>query len=77
MSEYVYLIVVLHGVVEEVIRFTRENVHVAEQTFVHRMGDHIHNFMDYSVEDVQACVEDGFEGFGGGDCSIQLHWSDG
>jgi ferritin-like protein len=77
MSDFVYMIVIIHGMVEEVMQFPREDAHVAEQQFVNAMAERISNFDDYTDGDIQACLEDGFEGFGGGDCSIQLHWSDG
>lgn len=73
---YVYLIVIMHGMVEELIRYPRANVQDAEQEFVNQMARHLSNFEDYGQGDIDACLEDGFEGFGGGDCSIQLHWSD-
>lgn len=73
---YVYLIVIMHGLVEEVTRFTRDQVVLAERAFVDAMEARLSNFEDYTHDDIQACLEDGYEGFGGGDCSIQLHWGD-
>jgi len=74
---YVYLIVIMHGMVEELIRYPREAASTAEHEFVNQMERRISNFDEYTVTDIDACLEDGFEGFGGGDCSIQLHWADG
>ena len=73
---YVYLIVIMHGMVEEILRYPREATSAAEHEFVNQMERRISNFDEYSVTDIDACLEDGFEGFGGGDCSIQLHWAD-
>lgn len=73
---YVYLIVIIHGMVEEVTRYSRNDVNLAETEFVNQMERRLSNFDEYTNVDIDACLEDGFEGFGGGDCSIQLHWSD-
>ncbi len=73
---YVYLIVIMHGLVDTLIRYPRDDVKQAELEFVNQMARHLSNFEDYSHADIDACLEDGFEGFGGGDCSIQLHWAD-
>ena len=74
--EFIYVIVIVREMVEEVQRFARAQAVEAEQAFVGCMADRIHNFEEYSVGDVEACVEDGYEGFGQGN-SIQLHWADG
>ena len=75
MMPYVYLIVIVHGMVEELIRYPRDQVLDAEQEFVNQMERHLSNFEDYTQGDIEACLEDGYEGFGDGN-SIQLHWSD-
>ena len=56
-------------------RFTREDVLKAEQAFVEAMSAHLSNFEYYTEGDIEACIEDGYEGFGNGN-SIQLFWSD-
>lgn len=73
--DYVYLIVIMNEIVEGVQRFTRDQVVLAERAFVDAMEAHLSNFEDYTHEDIQACLEDGYEAFGQGN-SIQLHWSD-
>lgn len=72
---YVYLIVILHGMVETLMRFDRADVDDAELAFVSAMEHHIQNFNEYDGDEIDACLEDGFEGWHG-DCSIQLHWAD-
>lgn len=75
MSDFVYVIVTMDGMVTSLECFTRANVLLAEQAFVKELQQHLANFADYTDADVQACVEDGYEGFGN-DNSIQLHWAD-
>ncbi len=72
---YVYLIVIVQEMVEEITRYTRDEIYLAEAEFVNQMERRLSNFDEYTPADIGACIEDGYEGFG--QCnSIQLHWSD-
>lgn len=75
MSDFIYVIVIMNGMVMDLRRFTRDQVVYAEQAFVEAMSAHLSNYADYTDGDIQACLEDGYEGFGDGN-SIQLFWSD-
>jgi len=75
MSNYVYVIVIIGEMVESLQRFTRDDVVLAERAFIDAMSDRLSNFEDYTPADIQACIEDGYEGFGQSN-SIQIHWAD-
>jgi len=72
---FVYVIVIVGEMVEEVMRYNKVDIKNAEDCFVGFMERKISNFEDYTSDDIDACIEDGYEGFGQGN-SIQLHWSD-
>jgi hypothetical protein len=61
--------------VMDIQRFDRDDVKKAERAFVNHMSEHLSNFEDYTPTDIDACVEDGYEGFGDNN-SIQLFWAD-
>lgn len=75
MSNYVYVIVIVGAMVEELFRFKRADVSQAEKYFVNQMEQRLSNFDEYTQADIDACIEDGYEGFGELN-SIQIHWSD-
>jgi len=72
--QYLYVILTFDGMVEDIKQFDRDNVEAAEQLFVDHMQEHIWNFGDYDNDDIEACIENGYEGWGGN--SVQLHWND-
>jgi len=73
--DFIYVIVIIGEMVEEVFRFIREDAYKAEQCFIDQLEQRLSNFEEYTQGDIEACLEDGYEGFGQGN-SIQLHWSD-
>ena len=73
--DFVYVIVTVGGMIEELFRFTREEVYQAEDCFVDCCSRRLSNFDEYTQADIEDCVEDGYEGFGNGN-SVQLFWSD-
>lgn len=73
--DFIYVIVIVGEMVEEVFQFPCEDAYQAERCFVDQMEQRLSNFEEYSLGDIEACVEDGYEAFGQGN-SIQLHWSD-
>lgn len=75
MSDFIYVLVIMNGMVTSLERFTRDDVVLAELAFVEELQEHLTNYEDYTDADIQSCVEDGYEGFGDGN-SIQLHWAD-
>lgn len=70
-----YVIVIQHEIVIHCFPFMRVHADTAERKFVEMMKEYIWNFGDYSYDEVQACLEDGYEGFGQGN-SIQLFWDE-
>lgn len=68
----VTVIVVKDDEVQDKISFpeTRQGNLAAEKCFVGKMAQHISNFDEYSSGDIQACLDDGYEGFGNGSISI-------
>lgn len=73
MSNYLYLIVIIHGMVESVQRFDRTNVDAAERAFISALMHYTRDL--FPAYDIPACLEDGYAEIGQ-TSSVQLHWSD-
>ena len=76
--DYLYVILIVNSIVEEIVHFERSTVNciaLGEGRFVQHMEAHIPDFAEFSEADIEACLEDGYVEFNGS-CSIQLHWSD-
>jgi hypothetical protein len=74
MKDFVYIIVIVHEMVESVQRFDRADVKKAEEAFVSAIAHYRRDGDALTQHYLEGCLEDGYESFGQG-CSIQLHWS--
>lgn len=69
----IYVVVIKNGLVTDIFAYSESEREDAERQFVNAMESNFSNFDEYTQEDIDACLEDGYAGFGSGN-SIQLHW---
>jgi len=66
------VVVIKNGVVDELIISSKDEV---ENLFVEKCRENITNFDDYTNEDIEDVISDGYETFGTA-CSVCLSWGE-